>query len=58
MPLFVVHGLEAVDVDEQQGQGGLVAHCDVELSRELLLEPPVVAEPGQRIEQGLSCTWP
>ena len=49
--VLVVDLLEVVDVDEQQGERGLVAGRVLELATQLLLERPVVAQAGQAVEQ-------
>ena len=53
VPTTVVDGLELVEVDDQQRERVLVAQCRRHLAIELLLEGPMVAEPGQRIEEGI-----
>ena len=48
----VVDELEAVDVDEEHGQVGLVLHRDHQLAVELVVEGLTVAEPGERVVEG------
>ena len=51
--LGVVDRLEVVEVDQHQRHRRAIALRGVDLAIELLLEGPMVAEPGQRIGQGI-----
>ena len=48
----LVHGLEIVEVDEHESERVAVAPGEVELALEFLLECTVIAEPGQRVDEG------
>ena len=50
---LVVHGLEAVEVEQQQGHALAVALGPAEVLVERTLEPAPVAEAGQRLRLGL-----
>ncbi len=53
VPTTVVDGLELVEVDDQERERVLVARCRRHLAIELLLEGPMVAEPGEGVEEGI-----
>ena len=50
---LVVDPLEVIEIDHREGQRRAVPSGDHPLALELLLEPTVVAEAGQRVAQGL-----
>ena len=45
--------LEVVEVDQHERDQVAVAPDGVQLAIELLLERPVVAEPGERVDEGV-----
>jgi len=53
VPLPVVHGLEVVDVDEDEGDRLVLPSVLVRPLRQLLLEGALVAEARQHVAQGV-----
>ncbi|CAI8754609.1 hypothetical protein EMIT0196P_140128 [Pseudomonas chlororaphis] len=49
MAEVVVVGLEVVDIDHQQRQLGLIAHCPAPLQLQVFVEMPAVGQAGQAI---------
>ena len=48
----VVHGLEVVDVEYDEGELPIVALCPGDFPCQRLVEEPVVVEPGESVQVG------